>query len=147
MVLDDYRLKVRSPAELVGISKSAVHRILTENFDIKVRKSLAKEKVLFHLDNAPVHTSVIAIAKINEVKFTLLPHAPYLPNLAPSDYFLFPNLKKWLGDQRFTNNEEMESAVNGYFEELNDSHYKQGIKAIEQRCAKRTVRVYATILV
>ena len=56
-----------------------------------------------------------------ELKFELLPHAPYSPDLASSDYFLFPNLKKWLGGRRFTNNEE--SAVNGYFEEFNGSYY------------------------
>src|SRR5436190_22178427 len=82
----------------------------------KKRAHLAKKKVLFHQDNAPVHTSVIAVAKINELNFELLPHAPYSPDLAPSDYFLFPNLKKWLGGKRFANNEEVESAVDGYFE-------------------------------
>src|SRR5436190_12976832 len=70
----------------------------------KKRPHLAKKKVLFHQDNAPVHTSVIAMAKINELNFELLPHAPYSPDLAPSDYFLFPNLKKWLGGKRFANN-------------------------------------------
>ena len=58
------------------------------------------------------------MAKINELKFKLLPRAPFSPVLAPSDYFLFPNLKKWLRGQRFSNNEEVESAVNGYFDEL-----------------------------
>ena len=102
----------------------------------KKRPHLAKKKVLFHQDNAPVHTSVIAMAKINELKFELLPHAPYSPDLAPSDYHLFPNLKKWLGGKKFANNEEVESAVNGYFEELEVSHYKQGIEAIEHRWEK-----------
>lgn len=102
----------------------------------KKRPHLAKKKVLFHQDNAPVHTSVIAVAKINELKFELLPHAPYSPDLAPSDYFLFPNLKKWLGGKRFANNEEVESAVDGYFEALDGSHYKQGIEAIEHRWEK-----------
>jgi hypothetical protein len=39
-------------------------------------------------------------------------------------------LKKCLGGKRFANNEEVQSAVDGYFEELDYSHYKQGIKAI-----------------
>jgi histone-lysine N-methyltransferase SETMAR len=76
------------------------------------------------------------MAKINELQFELLPHAPYSPDLAPSDYFLFPNLKKWLGGKRFANNEEVQSAVDGYFEELDYSHYKQGIEAIEHRWEK-----------
>ena len=89
--------------------------------------------MLFYQDNAPVNTSVIAITKINELKFKLLSHAPYLPDLAATDYFLFPKLKKWFGGQTFANNEEVESAVSGYFEEIDDSHYKQGFEAIEYK--------------
>ena len=70
--------------------------------------------VLLYQNNALVHKSINAMAEINELKFKLLPYAPYLPDLAPSNYFLFLNLKKWLGGQRFANNEEVESAVNGY---------------------------------
>ena len=35
MVLDERRLKVRELADMVGIPKSAVHRILTENLDMR----------------------------------------------------------------------------------------------------------------
>ena len=83
-----------------------------------------------------VHTSIIAIDRINELKIKLLPHAPFLSYLAPSDYFLFTILKRWLVGQRFANNEEVESAVNGYFEELEGSHYKKVIEAIEHRWEK-----------
>lgn len=61
--------------------------------------------------------------KNNELKFELLHHAPY-----SRDYFLFPNLKKKeLGAKRFASNEEAESAINGYFEQIDDFHYKRGI--------------------
>lgn len=45
------------------------------------------------LDNAPSHKSVKTMEKIHELRYELLPHAPYSPDLAPSDYYLFPNLK------------------------------------------------------
>jgi len=35
---------------------------------------LAKKKVLFHHDNAPVHTSALAKAKLVELGYELLPH-------------------------------------------------------------------------
>ncbi|QQP31396.1 Mariner transposase, partial [Caligus rogercresseyi] len=54
------------------------------------------QKVLFHQDNARVHTCVVSMAKFYELRYELLPHPPYSSDLAPSDYFLFPNLKKWL---------------------------------------------------
>ena len=102
---------------------------------MKSRKNgrIWRKKVLFHQGNTPVHTSVIAMAKIIELRFKLLPHAPYSQDLALSDHFLFLNLKKWLSGQRFANNKELEFAINGYFEELHGSHYKQGIKTIEHR--------------
>jgi hypothetical protein len=43
------------------------------------RPHLGKKKVLLHQDNAPVHKSVIGMAKINELKFELLLHPPYSP--------------------------------------------------------------------
>lgn len=76
------------------------------------------------------------MAKINKLKFELLSRAPYSPDLTPSDYFPFPNFKDWLGGERFANNEEMETAVDDYFAELNDFHYKQGIEVIEHRWEK-----------
>lgn len=79
----------------------------------KKRPDLAEKKVLFHLDNTPVHTSVIATAKINELKFVLLPHRPYSPDLASSGYFLFLNLRKLFDAKRFPTNE-----VYCYFEEF-----------------------------
>ena len=90
---------------------------------IKIKGShLAKKKVLFRQDNAPIHTSVIAIAKINKLKFLLLPLASYSPDLSISDNFLFSNLKKWLDGQRFANNKEVNFAIDDYFEELDGSH-------------------------
>jgi len=43
--------------------------------------------------------------------------------LASSDLFLFPNLKKWLGGQRFTSNEEVIAQTNTYFEDFPKSNF------------------------
>ncbi|XP_020296242.1 acid sphingomyelinase-like phosphodiesterase 3b [Pseudomyrmex gracilis] len=64
------------------------------------------------------------MAKINELKFELFPQPAYLPDLASSDYHLFPNLKKWLGGKKLESNEEVINAVNEDFEELDISDYK-----------------------
>ena len=53
--------------------------------------------VLFHQDNAPAHKSVVVVAAVREGGFELVDHPLYYPNLAPSDNFLFPNMKKTLG--------------------------------------------------
>ena len=64
---------------------SLLHRTSEE---IKKKRSHLK-KILFHQDNARVHTGAISMAKIMELKFELLQHLPYSLDLAPSDFFYF----------------------------------------------------------
>ncbi len=56
-----------------------------------------------------------------------------LLDLALSDYYLFPNLKKWLGRRRFLNNDKVIAAVDRYFEDLDASSYAASIKKFLQR--------------
>ena len=42
-----------------------------------------------------------------------LPHAPYSLNLAPCDFWLFPQLKTRLAGQRFDNEEGLKQGVQG----------------------------------
>lgn len=100
------------------------------------RPHLKKKKVLFHHDNAPAHSSAVATAKLAELRYELLPHPPYSPDLAPCDYFLFPNMKKWLGGKRFSSNEEIIDATNAYFAEFEKSYFLEGLKKLEYRWEK-----------
>ncbi|GFU20905.1 hypothetical protein TNCV_3004851 [Trichonephila clavipes] len=47
------------------------------------------------------------MTKLHELDFELLLHPPYNPNLAPSDFFLFSDLKRMLAGQKFRTNEEL----------------------------------------
>ena len=76
------------------------------------------------------------MAKIMELKFELLHHPQYSPDLASSDFFLFPNLQKWLGGQRFTSNEEVIVQTDAYFENLSKSYFLDGLKKLEKRLEK-----------
>ena len=66
--------------------------------------------------------------KLHELKYRLVRHPLYSPDLSPSDYYLFPNLKKWLGGKRFTSNSEVMEAVSGYFEDFDKSYFSEIIK-------------------
>ena len=66
----------------------------------------------------------------------MLEHPPYSPDLTPSDYYVFGNLKQSLLRKRFAANEEASAAVNQYFAELPENHYKDGIKLLEKRWNK-----------
>jgi len=92
--------------------------------------------VLYHHDNAPSHTSLKAMVKLDQLRFELVAHPPYSPDLAPSDYYLFPNLKRWLQGKRFTSNEEVIAETEAYFESLDVSYYRKGIEMLENRYTK-----------
>jgi hypothetical protein len=56
--------------------------------------------------------------------------------LTPSDFYLFPKLKIFLADQRFSSNQEATAAVEGYFADLTENRYRDGIMALEHRWNK-----------
>ena len=92
-----------------------------------------EEKILFHNDNAPFHTSNIAQAKKHELGLESLPHPLHSPDLAPSDYYLFPNLKRWLSGRRFESNEEVEWETERNFGGFDKSYYLEGIEKLKDR--------------
>lgn len=56
------------------------------------------------LVNVCAYFSIIAAAKINQLKFEFLPHLPYSPDLALSDYGLFLTSKIDLFDVSLSKN-------------------------------------------
>ena len=82
----------------------------------KRRGKLAAGVLLLLHDNAPVHKSRVAQAAICECKFEHLNHLPYSPDLAPSDYYLFRNLKSHLRGTRFRDDDELKAATEAWFE-------------------------------
>ena len=97
----------------------------------------AKEKkIIFHQDNAPAHKSVLAMGKLRDLHYKLLEHPPYSPDLAPSDFYLFPKFKLFLAGQLFSSNQETIAAVEEYFADLTKDHYKDRIMELEHRWNK-----------
>jgi hypothetical protein len=92
---------------------------------------LQKKKVIFNQDIAPAYKSVLAMEKLRDLHYELLEHPPYFPDLAPSDFFLFPKLKLFLAGLRFSLNQEAITVVEVYFADLTKNHYRDGIMALE----------------
>ena len=53
-------------------------------------------------DNAKPHVARSTVAKLHEINLLTLPHAPYSPDKAPSDFYLFSSLKSFFVDKTFT---------------------------------------------
>jgi histone-lysine N-methyltransferase SETMAR len=76
------------------------------------------------------------MGKFRDLHYELLEHPPYSPDLAPSDFYLFPKLKLFLAGQHFSSNQEAPAAVEGYFADLTKKIYRDGIMALEHRWNK-----------
>ena len=67
--------------------------------------------ILLQQDNVRGHTCKIAMDAVERNGYELIPHPIYSPDLDPSEYFLFPNLKKDIHGRYFRSNEEVVAAV------------------------------------
>jgi len=63
---------------------------------------------MLHHDNAPAHASLLICKFFTKHETTVVPQPSYSPDLAPVDFFLFPNLKSSLRGHRFQTVEETE---------------------------------------
>ena len=82
--------------------------------------------VLLQQDNARVPTCKVAMDAVERNGYELIPHPAYSAELAPSDFFLFPNLKKDIRGLHFRSDEEVVTAV----------EVSSGLMALEHRWSK-----------
>ena len=66
--------------------------------------------------------------------YKLIPHPAYSPDLAPSDYFLFPNLKKDIRGRHFRSNVEVVVAVE--VRDKDPGFFSSGLMALEHHWSK-----------
>jgi transposase len=67
--------------------------------------------VLLLHDNARPHSAAATVNLLNSWSWKILPHPPYSPDLAASDFHVFPKMKKHLRGQRFHSNEDIQNEV------------------------------------
>lgn len=98
------------------------------------RPELANRKgVVFHHDNARPHTSLTTRNKLLRLGWDVLPHPPYSPDLAPSDYHLFRSLQNSLNGKNFANNEAVKTQLDQFFAGKPQTFYECGIMKLVKR--------------
>ena len=114
-------------ANLLDQLRTAIHE--------KRRGKLSK-CVLLQQDNAKVHTCKVAMDAVERNGYELIPHPACSPDLAPSDFFLFPNLKKDIRGLHFRFDEEVVTAVEEWVNGKDPGFFSSGLMAIEHRWSK-----------
>lgn len=94
------------------------------------------EGVIFQHDNAPSHTARPVRDTLDALGWELLPHPPYSPDLAPSDYHLFASMGHALAEQHFNSYEDVKKWLDGWFLSKGDEFFWGGIHNLPQRWEK-----------
>ncbi|KAA6355875.1 MAG: putative mariner transposase [Streblomastix strix] len=78
-----------------------------------------------HFDNAAIHRANYTQNFISKGIFKPMKHPPYSPDLAPSDFYLFSNLKKLLKGCDFKTEEEVHAKVEEALRKFTPSQFQQ----------------------
>lgn len=128
------------PCWLLGEGKNhcrSILKLIQCRFEEKTT-TIGKEKVLFHYDKTPAHTSAVPSVKLVEVHYELLTH-PYFPILAPRDLFLFRTLR-YRSLKRSTGR-----TSKSVFYRATKAYYADGLKMLHQRW--KNVRVQSELYI
>ena len=98
----------------------------------KGRVKVTHGVLLLH-DNAPIHKSKIVQAAFRQAGFIELNHPAYSPDIAPFDYHLFSNLKKFLRGKNFSSGDEAVTTVEDCLTDLNSEIFCKGIQSLHDR--------------
>ena len=100
------------------------------------------EKVILQHDNAQPHVAKPVKTYLETLKWEVLPHPPYSPDIAPSDYYLFRSIAHGLADRQFRSYEDIKKWLDSWITSKDEHFYPNGIRALPERWAKVVANVY-----
>jgi histone-lysine N-methyltransferase SETMAR len=87
-------------------------------------------------DNARPHTAAKSVQKLRDIGFSVLPHPPYSPDLAPSDFYLFSALKSAIRGRNYSSAEEIQEVLDAWIESKPRNFFADGIRKLPGRWEK-----------
>ena len=79
---------------------------------------------ILHHDNAPCYTSLLVWQFLSNKNSTVCPHPPYLPDLAPCDFWLFPKVKMTKKGKRFESIQDIKAATTAQLKTLTKEDFQ-----------------------
>ena len=98
-------------------------------------QTLRPTKTEVHLlhDNARPHIAKLVKEKLETFGWNIIPHPPYSPDTAPTDFHLFRSMRHFLNAKEFENDEEVKSAIFTFFASKPQSFFQNAISARVKR--------------
>ena len=102
----------------------------------KLSELVNRKGVIFHHQNATLHTSLSTHQKLLRLGWEVMLHPLYSPDLAPSDYYLFRSLQNSLNGKTFNDDEAVKSHLVQFFADKDQKFYERGIMKLPERWQK-----------
>jgi transposase len=99
----------------------------------KNRRNLLGDGPLILHDNARPHLGKVVTDLLSKYEWEVLPHAPYIPDMSPPEFDLFPKLKEPMRGHHFSSLEEVTAAVTQAIRGLNKSGALKGTANLPKR--------------
>lgn len=84
-------------------------------------------------DNARPHIASATHQQLMDLGWNTIPHPPYSPDLAPSDFHLFHSLKEHLHGHNFRDFDHIKDELARFFESQSADFWQRGILALPER--------------
>jgi len=94
------------------------------------------DKVILLHDNARPHVAKVVKKYLETLKWDILPHPPYSPDIAPSDLWLFRRMQHDLAGHRFTYFAEIENWLQTWITSKDETFFRDGIRKLPERWEK-----------
>ncbi|KAG5317273.1 MOS1T transposase, partial [Pseudoatta argentina] len=94
------------------------------------------DKMILLHDNARPHVAKPVKTYLETLKWEVLPHPPYSPGIAPSDFHLFRSMAHGLADRRFHSYEEAQKWIDSWIASKDMSFFRRGIHVLPDRWEK-----------
>ena len=91
------------------------------------------EAIIFHHDNARPHVAIPVKNYMEKSGWGVLPHPPYSPDLAPSDYYLFRSMQNALTEIRFTSEQGIKNWLDSFLAAKPAQFFGDGIHKKPER--------------
>ena len=95
-----------------------------------------RKHIIFHLDNARWHVSLMTRQKQLQLGWEVLIYQPYSPGFAPSDFHLFRSLQNSLNGKNFNSLENCKRHLEQFFAQKDKRFLEDGIMKLPEKWQK-----------
>ena len=100
---------------------------------IQARRPRKKNNIVFHHDNARPHVERRVVESIASKGWDLLPHPPYSPTEAPTDYHVNRSLKNWQTNKIYNDLDDLIDDVKAWIASKDRLFFARGIDRLPSK--------------